>query len=133
MEIACCVKLASGREHLQRTLDIAPFHPRAGASLGRLLESQGRRQEAIGHYEHVGAAQLEAGFTQQAISTYRRLLRIQPESVLAHNQSGVALARLGRFDEAIGHFREALRLRPDERGIRANLDRAMEAQAEERD
>ena len=42
-----------------------------------------------------------------------------------HNDFGIALAKLGRRDEAIAHFREALRRKPDFAAARANLAKAM--------
>ena len=121
---------AAARKHFEQTLDLMPHHTLASFHLGRLLESQGQLQEAVSHYHRAGAAQLKVGWTEQAISTYQSLLRIQPDSALAHNELGVALRGLGRVDEAIEHFRLAIRLRPDEAAIRENLDRALQTKAQ---
>ena len=45
-------------------------------------------------------------------ATPRRDLQLAPESVQAHNNLGVALASLGRMDEAIEQFEQALTLDP---------------------
>ena len=55
---------------------------------------------------------------------YREALRLEPDSAEAHNGLGVALASLGRLDEAVGHFEQALRLDPANADARRNLERA---------
>lgn len=70
-------------------------------NLANELSSEGRVQEAIGHYEQA--------------------LRIKPDYVQAHNNLGVELAGLGRFDDAIKHFEQALRVEPDNQEAHNNL------------
>ena len=48
-------------------------------------------------------------------------LRLNPRYPDAHNSMGVALRKLGRFDEAIAHYHEAIRLMPDFAAAHNNL------------
>jgi tetratricopeptide (TPR) repeat protein len=64
-----------------------------------------------------------AGREQEAISHFETALRIDPTSLDAHVNLGIALSGLpGRRPEAIRHFEAALRVKPDPE-IRQMLDR----------
>ncbi len=43
---------------------------------------------------------------------YRDVLRLQPDRVQAHRNLAIALAHIGRPDQAVGHFQHVVRLRP---------------------
>jgi tetratricopeptide (TPR) repeat protein len=77
------------RTTIERNPDcwMAHFH------LGARLDANGKRNEAIEHY-------------QQA-------LRIRPNYAEADNNLGLALMQLGRNAEAIGHFEHAVQVSPD--------------------
>jgi tetratricopeptide (TPR) repeat protein len=49
----------------------------------------------------------------EAIQHYEQAVRINPDSVDAHYNLGVALEQLGRVPEAIKHYEQALRLSPN--------------------
>ena len=49
------------------------------------------------------------------------MLQLAPESVQARNNLGVALASLGRLDEAVEQFQQALALDPAFEDARRNL------------
>ncbi len=72
-------------------VDKSPKKARPHNSLGVALASQGRLDEAIGHYSEA--------------------LRIKPGFAEAHTNLGNALFSQGRLDEAIGHYSEALRIK----------------------
>src|SRR5213594_3893750 len=55
-------------------------------------------------------------------------LSIDPQSPIAHNDWGTALARQGRLAEAIEHFRQALRLEPNFVDAHYNLGMALAQQ-----
>ena len=96
-------------------------------NLGSALETAGRTQEAIGHFEqelrirpdvaethyNLGLALEKAGRTQEAVDHYKQTLQISPDYPEAHVSLGNALLRAGKNQEAIGHFEQALRIRPD--------------------
>ena len=56
-----------------------------------------------------------------AIDSFRAALTWNPESVEAHNNLGIALASLGRTDEAVAQFRQALAIEPAFQDARRNL------------
>ncbi len=56
-----------------------------------------------------------------AVRLYQELLKLQPGMVAARINLGVALAGLGRYDEAIATYREALKAEPGNVPARMNL------------
>jgi serine/threonine-protein kinase len=57
----------------------------------------------------------------QGVGYYRAALALQPDAVAAHVNLAVALANLGRLDEAIDHAERALRIRPGSAVARYNV------------
>jgi tetratricopeptide (TPR) repeat protein len=55
---------------------------------------------------------LERGDLGTAVEGYRMHLAERPDDVVAHNNLGVALYRMGRLDEALVSYEAALRLEP---------------------
>ncbi len=96
-------------------------------NLGLTLESLGRAQEAIGHFEqalhlrpdyaelqcNLGLALAQAGRIPEAIEHLQQALRLRPDFAEAHCNLGIALRQAGRIPEAIEHFQQALRIKPD--------------------
>jgi len=56
---------------------------------------------------------------------FRHTLQVTRDTDLAHNNIGVALAGLGRWDEAVAEYREALRLNPQYAEAHNNLGAAL--------
>jgi tetratricopeptide (TPR) repeat protein len=48
-----------------------------------------------------------------------------PNNVRAHNNLGLALAQVGKLDDAIGHYEQALRIKPDYAEAHNNLGNAL--------
>jgi len=117
----------------------SPLKARPHNNLGYALRTQGKVDEAIGHYTealrikpdygeahtNLGAALALQGRLEEAMSHYAEALRIDPDSVGAHSNLGSALVNLGRFDEAAGHCCEALRIDPDFAEAHSNLGSAL--------
>jgi len=110
--------------------------------VGLIIKSQGRPDEAAGHYRK--ALELKPDYVEaynnlgntfqfqrkfdEAVEYYRQALNFAPKSAETHNNLGAALQRLGRLDEAISHFREALKKRPDFVEALNNLGYALQSQ-----
>jgi Flp pilus assembly protein TadD len=84
------------------TLNVTKDNYFADASLGYVLWTQGKLDEAIEHYK--AALQIRSDFAE------------------AHNNLGVALARQGKLQEAITEFSEAVRINPAWTDAQRNLD-----------
>lgn len=69
------------------------------------------------------------GDVQEAIRLYEELIKIQPDSVEARTNLGVALAHIGRYNEAVAQYDEALKRAPDNPSILLNLALAWYKQA----
>jgi Tfp pilus assembly protein PilF len=50
---------------------------------------------------------------QNTETLFTHALRVNPRSLLAHNNMGFTFAEQGRLDEAMAHYRQALQVRPD--------------------
>jgi tetratricopeptide (TPR) repeat protein len=74
-------------------------------SLGAMLQSRGRFEEAIGHY--------------------RRALAVSPHHATARNALGTALQIAGNLEGAMAEFEAALRARPDYPDAHLNLARLL--------
>ena len=64
-----------------------------------------------------------------AIQLYEDLLKVQPESLPARGNLAVALAHLGRYEDAVAQYKLALRRAPDNPGLLLNLALARYKQA----
>lgn len=100
---------------------------KAHYSLGVLMASSGRGDEAIAHltaavgfsptyaeaYQALGDALRRAGRVAQAIERYADAIRVNPKAADARFGYGMALVRLGRYREARDWFTDAAQLHPD--------------------
>ncbi len=107
----------------------------AHLDLGTALSREGRRSEALAHYEaaarirpddaqlqyNLGVTLAASGRDREAQERYERALALRPEYPEAHNNLGILLARQGRIEDAVRHCTEAVRLRPDFAEARFNL------------
>jgi len=90
----------------QAALRIQPDYAEAHLNLGQLLSQS--------------ADQLPA-----AVSEFQAALRIRPDYAEAHNGLGVALAKLGRTEDALAQYEAALQLQPDYAEAHNNLGAAL--------
>jgi tetratricopeptide (TPR) repeat protein len=75
----------------------------------------------------LGVALLDRGQVFQAIEQFRAALTVDPDqpSTLSHYYLGVALAGVGRLDEAIGEYQQAVRFQPYDAAAHNNLGQAL--------
>ena len=104
---------------------------KAHYSLGVLMASSGRGQEAISHlsaavrfspnyveaYQALADALRRSGKAEQSLTQYNEALRVNPKSADARFGYGMALVRLGRYREARDWFDDASRINPDRLGV----------------
>ena len=64
----------------------------------------------------IGAAHQGLNQHEQAIATYRQVLRIDPEVAAVWHNLGIAYADLKRYDDAIAAHRQVLRINPEDAG-----------------
>ena len=58
---------------------------------------------------------------EEALQEYYRVLAVNPNSALTHNNMGNILIDKGRFDEGILRFKEAIRIKPNYYDAHYNL------------
>ncbi len=103
-------QVALAREHLERSIGLAPDFPDA-------------------HY-NLGGVALAEGNAAAAIAAYRRAIALRPAYPEAHNNLGGLLAATGALDEAMVHYRLALRFDPGHSGAHYNLASVLLARGE---
>jgi Tfp pilus assembly protein PilF len=122
----------------EHAIEVTSANSWAQNNLGYALALQGKRDEAIAHFQeaisinnpadahyNLGIMMASQGKLDDAINHFRESIRISPEYAKAHNNLGSALLSQGRFDEAITSYREALRLNPDYTIAQDNLKNAL--------
>lgn len=114
---------------------------KAHYSLGVLMASSGRGDEAIAHlsaavrfspnyveaYQALADALRRKGRVEQSMASYAEALRINPRAAEARFGYGMALVRLGRYREARDWFTEANRLHPERPDLPHALARLLAA------
>jgi Flp pilus assembly protein TadD len=127
---------ADAEAHFRRAIALDPDNAAFPASLAELLVQQGRYDEALVSARqaltldpadplarlNLGMILLEQGHLQQAATELAVAARSSRDP-RAHAMLGVALARLGRPDEARQHLRDALAIDPSYAPAREELDR----------
>jgi tetratricopeptide (TPR) repeat protein len=104
-------------------------------NVGITLQTLGRQQEAIPHFEeairikpddggthnNLGFALMMVGRAPEAIPHIEKAIALKPDSAAAQNNLGMVLTNLGRPSEAIPHFQKALALKPKYAEAAVNL------------
>jgi Flp pilus assembly protein TadD len=72
-----------------------------------------------------GAAALDAGDAAGALASYEQVARLAPGLAVAQQRRAIALATLGRMDEALAGFARAVALAPDDPGTHDDYGRAL--------
>lgn len=123
---------AEALDELERAEALAPEAAGEIANnRGELLAAAGRDDEARGEYERAAALRPfdpaprynlialdlaggddSADLLAEMVTQYRDLLRDFPEFARGHHNLGVALSRLGRFDEAVTSLERAVEIEP---------------------
>ncbi len=120
--------------HNRRAIEFNPSNLDAQFNLGGIFLQKSNFTEALKHYYNV--LQISPNYTKahrniakilmkqdkpaQAIPHYENILKVQPGDYDAQN-GGIALARVGKFDEAIEHFNRAIQIDPGTANAYNNL------------
>jgi tetratricopeptide (TPR) repeat protein len=78
--------LANATKMLEELLNNYPDDQNIVMRLARLYQDQGRKDDAIAHYDHLGDLQLQAGQNEQARETIRTILTLGPEDRTPYEQ-----------------------------------------------
>jgi len=70
----------------------------------------------------LGSSLLNKGRTSEAISHYKRAIKLNPDFAEAHNNLGAALFHAKMTEEAIDYYKEAIRIRPGFTAAQKNLE-----------
>jgi len=93
-----------------------------------LYSLAGRRSAVVFVAAAIGFVFLSARRNQDyrsELAIWRDTVAKRPDNPRAQSSVGIALGRMGRFQEAIGHFEQALRLKPDYADAHSNLGTAL--------
>lgn len=71
-----------------------------------------KRPDSVRAHYTLGTVLFSLGRQEEAIEQYRVALRLRPDSPEAHNDLGNALVRMGRAEEAVTHYEAALAVAP---------------------
>jgi protein O-mannosyl-transferase len=128
----------SGRRYVERGVSLTPDLVNRKLVRAVSYARMGRARDAIlafhvvlvmdprssqAHY-NLGVLYEEQGQAAMAIAEYRAAIAADPGFADAHNNIGILYFTSGEADRGVQHLQEAVRLRPDDPGFRANLQRA---------
>jgi Flp pilus assembly protein TadD len=119
---------------LERALAIDPRHWKAHNNMALASIDLGELELAEAHYREsleiqpqpaihndLGVVLERMGLQEEAVSEYRKALRLDPRSSAAHTNLGISEARAGDYAEAEKHLRAALETDPDSAAARKAL------------
>ena len=72
-------------------------------------------------YYNLGSALHSQGRLNEALSCYRKALRLKPDMPDIHYNIAASLQSQGRLDEAMSHYHDAIKLKPDYTEAHVNL------------
>ena len=104
-----------------------PKHPFAWKALGAVLQSMGRKSEAVAAnqeavalspqdaeaHSNLGNTLQEIDRLEEAEASYNQAIALKPDYAEAHNNLGVTLHELRRLEEAEASYNQAIALNPD--------------------
>jgi Flp pilus assembly protein TadD len=73
-------------------------------------------------------ARVQAGYWRDSLTFWQHTLNVTRENARAHGYLGLALADLGRTEEAVAHYTEAIRIEPDVAEVHVNLGNVLAKQ-----
>ena len=112
-----------------------PNHQSAWKVLGAVLETTGRKSEAVNAnqtsvalspqdaeaHNNLGNTLKALGRLDEALASYKQAIALKPDYAQAHYNLGITLKALGRLDEALASYKQAIVLKPDYAEAHCNL------------
>src|SRR5260221_10076168 len=106
----------------RQVLSSEPHHPEALHLMGLVAQQRGEYATAVdwigraiaangldpAYHANLASCYFALGQTDNTIACLRAVLRLRPDHAKTHNDLGMLLANLGRFDEAAECFRQVL-------------------------
>jgi tetratricopeptide (TPR) repeat protein len=132
--------VAGALQALEELVKNKPSDPDAQSQYAQALNTAGRRDEAIAHFElaaslssapvhklNLAVALNQAGRTQPAIDQYQQVLLADPKNDQALREIGNLLNRAGKFDQAATYLNQALEASPNDLSVQQDLAWALES------
>ncbi|MEH2272072.1 MAG: tetratricopeptide repeat protein [Nostoc sp.] len=91
-------------------------------------QEQEKRQDKVTSLINEADRLREAKKFEEAAIKYKAALRLDPNSIIAHNNLGIALKGQGKLEEAIAAYQRALQIDPNYANAHSNLGSALYAQ-----
>lgn len=116
-------KFDQAKGFYQRVLEMEPWNDEAATFVEKLdrRRHQGPGSQTAEARYQKSQALFQSGNIEGAIKELEKLLAVQPESALAHNDLGVLYYQSGCKDKSLIHYQEAVRLDPDNSVYQKNL------------
>lgn len=120
-------RFPEAEQYLRKLIASQPEHASAHVQLGRVLEAEGKHEEAITELEtgaklapaddsvqrDLAEIYVSAGKNDRAEAVYRSLLTAHPNDAVLHRGLGQTLLRQKKFADAQQEFMTAIKLKPD--------------------
>jgi tetratricopeptide (TPR) repeat protein len=124
----------------RHTVEVTQLNPIAQDNLGFALLTQGKFDEAIGHFQEairlvpefveahmsLGSALASKGQGDKATREFQETVRLKPDWAEAHYNLGLMLKGNGQIEEAIRQFQEVIRLEPNNADAYNDLGNALD-------
>jgi tetratricopeptide (TPR) repeat protein/glycosyltransferase involved in cell wall biosynthesis len=116
-------KFDDARVFYQRVLEIDPGSSEARSNLTQVVQiaAAGTNRKSPEELYAEAAGQAGAGNHQAALSILEKLVAVQPDHALAHNDLGVLLYQVHEKDKALAHYDTAVKLEPSNLTFQKNL------------
>jgi tetratricopeptide (TPR) repeat protein len=121
--------LRKNPKNAEAARDLAALRPHLSVAKVARPERLTPAREAV-DLNRRGLSNARRGEMRAALQCFRDALAIQPDFADAHNNAGLALNELQRFDEAKRQFMEAIEIEPDNADFQFNLASALVSQGD---
>jgi tetratricopeptide (TPR) repeat protein len=133
-------QFAEALPHLSNAVRIDPSSAHARIDLGRALDQQGNRKDAMAAYDeaerlirpddgrsyfYLGVSLAQAQQLAKALDNFNKAVALDPNDVGARSNAAAALLGLGRAEEAIPHFEALIKANPNSPMIHNNFANAL--------